>query len=529
MNLRIKNVIMLAVGLFALWLSILCGGNQAYTPDSADYIDQARSFTSGNGFQTRLHDLDEKFELWAPDKLFPPGYPIIIAIGTAVTGVPAEVVAPWVSRIALLILPLTIFISFRQVIGGRSAAWLGIITGVSPGVLLWGQFALSDVLSLTLVVASFGFTLSAASPERRESAGLFALAGGVFAGFSYLIRNANLALLAATSLSMFVWLVTSKIVERQRIWRFIFPWTVGASIVVFPWMIRNLIVFGKLQPYEMPSSTIGAWENFRSFIAAITSEISGSSYLGTLAGWSIPGLIVLLILLVIIIGFILKRWSSLAVIQRRALVFSCIYVLAGSSIVIAARTKYQWGEAISNRHTLQYAVFLLLPLAILLRNIFVDKVLLFAVSCVAVLTLVTLRGVEVESELAVQRISSSRVLDASALTQRIEGFSHEKMTPCARNEKSLVISNYAYLYRAICDVDSINPGADDLRGHSIVDFAKLVRIKIADRPLIIALHPDRGVSSSELPLKEVQLKTLLAQGWAVQDNSSGMLLMSYGQ
>ena len=453
----------------------------------------------------------------------PPGYPIAISAGTAISGAPVEVVAPWISKIALLVLPLAVFLSFRSVVGTYGAVSLAILSVFSPSVIYFGQYALTDVLSLTLVVTSFGFTLVAWSPGKVSHALLFAFCGGLVAGFSYLTRNANVALLLAAFVSMGVLFFVSPTFEKSRTWKISLSWVVGASIVVLPWLARNLMVFGKIQPYEMSPSTVSAWSNLRTFIGAQISEVLGSSYLGTLVGWSIPGLVMLLILTLAIVRLSFKHWSKLQNGEQRAFVFSLLYALLGAAVVIVARTRYEWGEQISERHTLQYAIFLLLPLTILLRRLTSNKVMLITLSSTIVLVLVTLRLVSVADGVSKENDAGFR----TTIGKLIDKSNMEKSGPCARDKKTLVVSNYAYLYRILCDANSLHPGGGGMGGQSIAEAAALIQSRAGDRSVIVALHPGRGIESSNMPLRDHDVEALTSQGWTIRDNSPLALVMAY--
>src|SRR4051812_42924799 len=99
-----STLLMLLTGLFALWIAML-HGSVPYTPDSANYIEQARSLLAGNGFESRPYWIDDIDVSQRPDKLFPPGYPLVIAVGSVLSGAPAEAVALWTNRLVLMALP----------------------------------------------------------------------------------------------------------------------------------------------------------------------------------------------------------------------------------------------------------------------------------------------------------------------------------------------------------------------------------------------------------------------------------------
>ena len=71
----------------------------AYFPDSASYIEAARSLVQGNGLMRTapLARLDLAVE---PLSLWPPGYPLLIAAASILSGLPAEDAALWIGYVA---------------------------------------------------------------------------------------------------------------------------------------------------------------------------------------------------------------------------------------------------------------------------------------------------------------------------------------------------------------------------------------------------------------------------------------------
>jgi hypothetical protein len=126
---------------------------------------------------------------------------------------------------------------------------------------------------------------------------------------------------------MGIWVLVSPPMERFRTWRVGLSWVLGASLIVLPWLARNVMVFGQIQPYTLPPSTVSGWWNLRIFISAQIAEVLGSPYLGTLVGWSVPGLLTLLLMIVVNVRLSSQYWSILLSEERRALLFSLIYAL----------------------------------------------------------------------------------------------------------------------------------------------------------------------------------------------------------
>jgi hypothetical protein len=520
---RSFSISMLISGVLALRLCLLFG-SPAYMPDSANYIEQARGLLAGKGFEARLPDADGLHIHSAPDGLFPPGYPILIGGTAAAFGKPIEIVAPWINRIALLLLPLTVFAAFRSVAGDCRAALLGILGSLSPGVLFWGQYALTDVISLSFTIATIGIMLKAWEMQGDRRANYFAVLAGLFAGYAYLIRNAQLALLLASFASAIFWYIIAPAQQKKEKSHLLLSWTGGAAVVVAPWLIRNLLVFGKFQPYYMPPSTINAWTNIRSFIAALVSEASGSPYFGKQIGWSLPGLIAAGIIVAIAAKYVFDRRSLLSPLEQKAISFSCIYLVLGSGIVIAARTKYQWGEGISSRHTLQYAIFTLLIITILLQKTKFFSSNATVMFGICFLALVGMRADSLRHDLWDSNGLATKWRTRSTVAHQIEYYKSSMSSPCSDRGNALVISNYDYLYRAICDVDALK--AEHYPGGPIPEFAASMRSKIVDKRIIVALHTDNRMPSLSLPLESGDPKLLGSQGWIVEENSSSAVVLA---
>lgn len=515
----------IAVGVLTLWLALnVFPDGSKYSPDSANYIEQSRSVLAGNGFESRPDDLNDIGGLQTPDKLFPPGYPLVIVAVSSVFSAPMEVVALWISRISLMVLPLIVFVAFSSSIGDFGATCMGILVGFSPGVITWGQYALTDVFSLTLVVASFGFTLAAWSPQQVCRTQLLAFAGGLVAGIAYLTRNAHLALLLSMPITFSILLMFSPPEDKVRTSRVGLLWMIGATVVVLPWLIRNVVVFGMIQPYEMPPSTINAWWNLRTFIGAQFSEVVGSTHhIGNLVGWSVPGLAALLILTVAVARLIFMSWPLLQNCEKRTLIASLIYSLIGTSIVIAARSKYQWGEEISDRHTLQYALFFMLPISILIRHVLGSTVARIALALAIMVPLTTLRYFSLAHE---ENRARGAVSNTTSIIKRIMESRSDATGPCSRDHKSLVVSNYAYLYRILCDASSLDPENSGMLGKPIGEIIASIETRVKHRPFIIALYSGRGLESSKLPLPNRDLEALTSQGWIVRENSKSALVLA---
>jgi len=125
-----------------------------YGEDSATYIDQARSFMARGVFEKTPFGTEAADVVSIPNKTSPPGYPLLIVISSVFLQLPVEVIAPFLSLAALILLPIVIVFSFHRVLGLLPALWIGILVVLTPTAVRHGYIAFSDTLSLVLVIYS---------------------------------------------------------------------------------------------------------------------------------------------------------------------------------------------------------------------------------------------------------------------------------------------------------------------------------------------------------------------------------------
>ncbi|MGO9017521.1 MAG: hypothetical protein ACLQVJ_04125 [Syntrophobacteraceae bacterium] len=504
----------LAVGILALLVSIRLAP-EPFGTDSAEYIEQARSILAGNGSQARPFEVDDELDCsLQPTHWFPPGYPAAIAVGAFATGASTETVAPWVNRVALVILPLVIYLAIRSIIGDYYAAYLGLLGGLSPGVINFGQFALSDVLSVMVVVVSSGLILTAWSSCKKLEALSLAFVGGLLSGYAYLIRHQNIAFIISIPIILAFWLIVSHSrEERIKTLRTCLGWALGSSIVVLPWCVRNLILFGSIHPYDATPSPLSGWDSFRGFVNAQVSDIVGSPDFGARFG-----LMALVILTVSIAVLLLRYWPRVSNEQRKALTFSIGYTLIGSAIVIVYAAIMFGGDEFS-RFTLQYTPFILLLIGITIRNVFSGRkasiILCFAVTI--------LWGIS-----RIITIAPSWTCNSveAAVYDYIADLDYDRFSTYANDGDPLIVSNYAYLYRIVHDADALHP-RHEMKDQSIKDVLDYVHKLAGNKSVIIAFHPTENgaIKPEDLPLQRDAVTALTEEGWHVVENSELALIL----
>ena len=322
-----------------------------FSPDSAHYIEQARNLViSGSTMETPYGLMPSNTDQ-LEDGTFPIGFALSLALVSAF-GVDAKDAAIAIGHLSAMLLPWLLYFGFRKGLGSINALLVAGLSLMSPGILINARFGLTDVFALSLAVGAIGLTLNSRS-------WLGFIFGGLLAGMAYSVRNAHLALLFTMALYYCYLWFTSNTTERRVIYRRVAGQLFGVAVIVLPLLIRNLLLFGSLNPYQMPPSTIGAIENLRTYIEALIKDVTACSACALYTAWSIPGLLMFAIILSCACWLIFRAWRNLGDSVKRLLIISGIYVVMGSFVVIMARTRYQWGEVINIRHTLQYTPFLL--------------------------------------------------------------------------------------------------------------------------------------------------------------------------
>jgi hypothetical protein len=500
-----------------------------YSPDSASYIEQARNLINFGSALDTPYGLSPGNSDQVVSGLLPIGFAIVIAL-ISTFGFDAKDVAVGIEHFSAILLPWLLYFCFRNALGSRYALVLAGLSLLSPSILLNSPQGLTDVFALVLVVGAISLALNS-----RSALGF--IFSGILAGMAYAVRNANLALLITIVLYFCYLWFASKPAERRTIYKNAACQFLGISIIVFPVLIRNVSLFGTPNPYQMGPSTIGLIENSRTYIQALIKDATACGECATYIAWSVPGLLALTLIASCLCWLFIKyAWCNLEAAGKNAIVISAIYVLVGSCIVIAARTRYQWGELINIRHTLQYTPFLL---AILLMPIFEYSTGSFAwLQKIKLVLVIVLAFFHINYALFSEAFRNINKSYPTLLSAYKSGEKHL----CVSENNIFLVSNWAYVFRIECgarvrqiepvnivrnkDIQkliSTNEGYDrmmdvivDIKNHSI------------GRPIHIGLFPGRfGMEALDFPLPNADQQKLLDSGWAVIRNDEHGLLIQY--
>ena len=485
-----------------------------YTPDSACYIEQARSLLDRGVFESGLYGTENPSATFVPDPLFPPGYPILIALFSLLLNAPPEVVALFLSLTALALIPACVVFSFRRAVGADDALIIGLLLVFTPAIIRWGNVASTDILSVLLIIFCMGLVLKAGD---RLIAWFVA---GLLFGFSYLLRNANLAFVL--SLCGFItWSIVFDAENRRKKIVNACVWLLSFSAVVVPWMIRNLIVFGKIQPYSMPPSSVGFIENCLAFIEAQLNVLLLLTDLDRFLARNTLGVIGLIIVSGLLVWQVVKTWKFWQKIDKQAFIVAGLYCILGGAIVIVARTKYQWGELISERHALPYLFSLLIVLALIFKN-----------STVKInrrwLGMTLASGLLLTRIYNIPQLYQYNFYDANVVAVAEQIKKHQQTDPlCTNLNGRLGVSNYGFVYRIICAVP-VRHVFPILHGDVFNNepLNKLIDDVPVEQGVVVSIFPNHDVDIKDLPLNQKYLNQLSASGWHVEQNQKkGFILM----
>ncbi|WP_458027343.1 glycosyltransferase family 39 protein [Methylomonas sp. MgM2] len=494
-----------------------------FSPDSASYIEQARYLVTEGAALSRAYGLGGLGEgdPAAPSSLFPIGFPLVLAFFefAGVGAGDAAVIVNWISSV---IFPFVLYFSFRGSLGQFGAFLVAALSVSSPGFLSYAGMGVTDVFSMLVASISIGLVLNANSKPLMVGAGLLA-------GVAYSVRNAHVALLVSFVLYFFFMWHADKENRRKAVSNAV-VFALGAAVVIVPLFARNLIIFGSINPYEMAPSTIGVTENIRTYLQEFVYDVTAYRELGRIAAWSISGVAILVLIFCLFVWAAFSFRPQLKDKQNRLLLFCSIYLLIGACVVIAARSRYQWGEPINIRHTLQYMPYFMavcmLFVSVRAKNLLQITVKYSFVFSVVILSILhSLYAAELDSQ---SRIRYERSAAAAS------AFQHGKQQLCGAENGALLISNWSFVFRISCNspVRHWSPVTEGATANS--PFSELLLDSLAklssdypNRQIVVGLYPGRdGVSQENLPISGADIAKLRVSGWSTVNNSDRGLLFA---
>lgn len=241
-----KSVLLLVALSIATAIALLWVHPQYINPDTAQHVSVARNLLDGAGFSTSILYYEEQYalaQLPAPQTLWPPGYPVLIAALTML-GMPAVLAAFALAIAGHLAVSVLIFCIGAQIGLTRRAcllislAWLALL---APATLPLTAFTEPVFTAFTLAAL---LALGRAWQDTREAASLtwFWLAG-LAAAAAFAIRYTGVTFIGAVGIVLLArWLASPSWRRLQEGLAFsLIPVLLCAAI-----LLRNTLLTGEV-------------------------------------------------------------------------------------------------------------------------------------------------------------------------------------------------------------------------------------------------------------------------------------------
>jgi len=205
--------------------------------------------------------------------------------------------------------------------------------------------AWSDIPFLFFSLISFWLVFKAIKSWDRDQL-IYCFWSGIFTGCSLLLRNVGYALIFSIG-SGLILMALLRIVSIKRFIQAGFSYAFGALIFFAPYLIRNYIVFGTLNPFRLPPAHITLTENLADYGHTLSYMIFAYPFYervvfmlaGGMASW-----------------FIVKMKHSISVDQKTVVCAGILilYFLSGSFLVLLSKSMFFMPEKINERYLIQY-------------------------------------------------------------------------------------------------------------------------------------------------------------------------------
>jgi hypothetical protein len=356
----------------ALWVLVLgaslVGLLALYDPsfiaiDGAFFVNAAKNLASGHGFATSILWSEEHYRagvLPAPQTNFPPGYPLLIALGSRL-GVDPPYAAFLVSLLSFAVIPLVVYNILRT--AGHpplrsftvSAVWLG-----APFAWFNVLSCMSEMTFTLLTLVSLKSVMqSERDPGRRD---LWLAAAGTVAGLAFTVRYQGVFYIISLGLFFLVRVI------RQRDWKSAHALILvagPASVLVAALFLRNQLLTGKLTGTMIPGDR-SLLEVLRTVWWAL-GELFGFTKSGLLQG-GVPEVVFVIVAVAGLVGGVcwigrlrIDRNGLRAALAETHVCLSLTYIAVSIIILLRGAQNYASGH-ISPRYLLPLIPFALLCL-----------------------------------------------------------------------------------------------------------------------------------------------------------------------
>ena len=186
-------------------------------------------------------------------------------------------------------------------------------------------------------------------------------------------------------------------------------------------------------------------------------------------------------------------------------------------MVIAARTKYEWGIHIVDRYTLPYSFFIIVALIIIFKNSHLINIRNYLPLGLA-MTLLIVRIWELP-----------KLYEYNQYQQKIlQAARHIKVNNdiiCTHRDDRFAVSNMGYIYNIQCASSVRHVYAPFQETNFLDDYLKVWAEFGAKRGIVVSLFPYADYEKNQLPLLQESVKKLNALGWQIEHNDKENLIL----
>ncbi|MDD5195582.1 MAG: glycosyltransferase family 39 protein [Candidatus Omnitrophica bacterium] len=352
MNTRKLTLIFILTGLISASLLLFLSNKiYPYSPDGAAYIQAARSLKEGRGLMVPVYGLNPIEADAQPLILWPPGYPLLICT-LSLFNIEESIAARLIPGFIFLLLPYTFFSVLRHIMKDSVALVAAIICSFTSLTITRCLQVNSDIPFLFAALTSMALLFKSIGKDKFW----YGLFSGIFAGIALAIRNVGytipISVLAGLFISLFF-----KLISKSRYSRSFLSYIFGFFLSYAPQLLRNIIVFNTINPYNMGLPRYTYFEMIKAFPAALTTTFF-SHHPPSLKICILFSFFLIFMTILYVIKDSPDSVKKNSRVTKICLNILIIYVLVGSLVIIIfAKTIYSLQEI--NRYLLQYNWFFL--------------------------------------------------------------------------------------------------------------------------------------------------------------------------
>jgi hypothetical protein len=205
--------------------------------------------------------------------------------------------------------------------------------------------AWSDIPFLFFSLTSFFFVFKVIKTEGKEQI-IYCLLAGLSSGCSVLLRNVGYAVVLSAGFG-FLLMIGARMVPFKKFIRMVLMFGLGFLIMMAPYMVRNYIVFGRINPFGLPPANVTFIQNWKDYSHTLANMLFANPFYD--------------IFLLAIIGgmgiWFLARIKHMIQMDRKTFFCACVlgmYFFSGSFLLLLSKTLYFMPEQINERYLIQY-------------------------------------------------------------------------------------------------------------------------------------------------------------------------------